>query len=153
MVNVSQPVALSYIIQFGRQSFRNKLGHLLNNFTCLELLTSIAYYSAARKPITRIWPSSYHKRRSITVSSSICSQIFSSSSSHLASHFLQFFLSKLLITNYSVPLPSWSCSGSNCWIIRMLSSHIRKDKIVGSIKYLEYQVQRLINLNCVTKFR
>ena len=35
----------------------------------------------------------------------------------------------------------------------MLSSHIRKDKIVGSIKYLEYQVQRLINLNCVTKFR
>ena len=37
----------------------------------------------------------------------------------------------------------------------MLSSRSqsRTEKIVGNIKYLEHQVQRLINLNCLTKFR
>lgn len=36
---------------------------------------------------------------------------------------------------------------------RLLSGQTRKEKLVSSIKYLEYQVQSLINLNCVTKFR
>ena len=36
---------------------------------------------------------------------------------------------------------------------RLLSGQTRKEKLVSSIKYLEYQVQRLINLNCVSKFR
>ena len=36
---------------------------------------------------------------------------------------------------------------------RMLSHQTRKEKLVSSIKYLEFQVQKLINLNCVTKFR
>ena len=42
-----------------------------------------------------------------------------------------------------------------CKIFRMLSSRSqgRTEKIVGNIKYLEHQVQRLINLNCLTKFR
>ena len=35
----------------------------------------------------------------------------------------------------------------------MLSSQTRREKLVTSIKYLEFQVQKLINLNCVTKFR
>ena len=38
-------------------------------------------------------------------------------------------------------------------VSRLLSGQTRKEKLVSSIKYLEYQVQRLINLNCVSKFR
>ena len=38
-------------------------------------------------------------------------------------------------------------------LFRLLSGQTRKEKLVSSIKYLENQVQSLINLNCVTKFR
>lgn len=38
-------------------------------------------------------------------------------------------------------------------LLRLLSGQTRKEKLVSSIKYLENQVQSLINLNCVTKFR